>query len=194
MTTCSSPFCTRLLTLALVSALAGCSSHHANTPKQTAPTAPAASAVQQPHPKIPPKPLDPAAAYVSAFGKGELTIVKRKPGPDGTIAVLVAPTGTKKITPTTPCALLWILPDGKYAINGTLLGRDGQNLSLKFKESMGLIPPQIISMPVAPPVSAPTTAVGTSSHPIGTSATAAAESEHPAGVSAPPADTRQAKK
>jgi hypothetical protein len=117
-------------------------------------TAPAVSAAKI-TPVQSPKQIAAANAqrFVTAFGHGTLKIMHEMPGPAGMTAVIVAPSGTKTVTPTTPVALLWIMPGGDYAMEGTLLDVAGHNLSLKYREKMGIIPPVIISAPASPPVS-----------------------------------------
>ena len=134
------------LVLAGLAALAGCTSHSAPPKAPPAPTAPAIRAAKPP--------VNPVQTFLQRFGKGSLAAVKQMAGPDGLTAVLVAPPGTKVVTPTTPSALLWVLPGGKYAMTGTLLAQDGTNLTLQYSERLGVNPPMSISTPTAPPVSA----------------------------------------
>jgi hypothetical protein len=151
--------------LILPGLLAGCS--HKETQHQTA------SAISTPKPAVVPvapavsqmTPKKMASAFVQKFGQGTLAVMKSLPGPAGLTAVLVAPAGTKVVTPQTPAAVLWVLPGGQYAIQGTLLNRAGDNLTRSFSAKMGLIQP-VISMPPAPTV-APT-ASATSTVPVST--------------------------
>lgn len=154
------------LSFLALAALSACSNHE--TQKQPAPvvkvqlksTAPARS-VMKVVPVQSAQTVEKANAqrFVTAFGHGTLKIMQETQGPTGLTAVIVAPSGTPVVTPTTPVALLWILPGGNYAMEGTLLNVAGHNLSLKYREKMGIIPPSVMSTPASPPVAARTTSV-----------------------------------
>lgn len=167
-----------LLLFGAILALTGCS-HSDQNKDATAPahlvTAPTASAVS-----ATPKPqtaaqrqlaqTTKAQLFVTAFGQGQLKLMQVKSGPGGLIAALVAPSGTKTLTPETPAAVLWILPGGDYALQGNLINRNGKNLTDDYLEKFGMAP-VLIGEPASPPVAAAASAVSagvapvTSAHP-----------------------------
>lgn len=151
------------LGLLALSALSACSNHETQkkpTPTVTVklkPTAPVQSVTKVvPIQSAQDAEKANAQRFVTAFGHGTLKIMQETQGPNGMTAVVVAPSGTPAVTPTTPVALLWILPGGNYAMEGTLLDVAGHNLSLKYREKMGIIAPSIMSAPASPPVAART--------------------------------------
>jgi hypothetical protein len=152
----SSFFKKAVLSIGVAAALSGCSHKESTAPAHPV-TAPAASTVSVKTPK----PVSAeqrrlneqteAQMFVTAFGQGQLKLMQIQSGPGGLIAALVAPSGTKKVTPETPAAILWILPGGKYALQGNLIDQSGKNLTDGYLEKFGMTP-VLIGEPTAPPV------------------------------------------
>lgn len=134
-----------------VLALAGCSHQKTPVPTQHPAAAPAVSA--KPVVVVSPEQVAKTETqlFVTAFGHGQLKVMKMAPGPGGLTAALVAPSGTKSLTPETPAAILWIVPGGHYALQGNLITMNGKNLTDQFLEKLGMTP-VLIQEPASPPV------------------------------------------
>lgn len=144
--------------------LAGCS--HQEKAKLVVAQAktPVAAAVSVPKPAPALTVETQAQLFVTAFGRGQLKLMKAESGPKGLTAALVAPTGTKIVTPETPSAILWVLPGGHYALQGNLIGVDGKNLTDQYLEKLG-VTPVLMGEPLSPPVAVTASAKSASAAP-----------------------------